>query len=143
MKIGKVMLTEKEIANRIDSLADKINKEYGDEEVIVLGVLKGCFVFMSDLIRKLTCDVRTYFMDGNIQPNILFHKYMLRSGISVCVWITCGFHFSDRYTNHRGNNKIAILLFVICERWKQIPQSCSSLMKAWLNSPFPRTTSTR
>lgn len=69
MKIGKIMLTEEEIAARIEALADKINSDYGDGEVIVLGVLKGCFVFMSDLIRKLNCDVRTYFMEISSYQN--------------------------------------------------------------------------
>ena len=69
MKIGKIMLTEEEIAARIEALADKINSDYGNGEVIVVGVLKGCFVFMSDLIRKLNCDVRTYFMEISSYQN--------------------------------------------------------------------------
>lgn len=69
MKIGKIMLTEEEIAARIETLAGKINSDYGDGEVIVVGVLKGCFVFMSDLIRKLNCDVRTYFMEISSYQN--------------------------------------------------------------------------
>ena len=69
MKIGKIMLTEEEIAARIEALADKINSDYGTGEVIVGGVLTGCFVFMSDLIRKLNCDVRTYFMEISSYQN--------------------------------------------------------------------------
>ena len=69
MKIGKIMLTEEEIAARIEALADKINSDYGNGEVIVVGVLKGCFVFMSDLIRKLNSDVRTYFMEISSYQN--------------------------------------------------------------------------
>lgn len=63
IKVGKVMITAEEIDKRISSLADEINKDYKDQELIVIGILKGCFVFMSDLVRKLNCDVRTYFME--------------------------------------------------------------------------------
>ena len=40
-----------------------INKDYGDRELVVIGVLKGCFVFMADLVKKLKADVRVYFME--------------------------------------------------------------------------------
>lgn len=63
MKIGNIMLTEKEIAERVAELGAEISRDYNGEEVIVLGVLKGCFVFMADLVRKLDCDTRVYFME--------------------------------------------------------------------------------
>ena len=63
MKIGNIMLTENEIKERVAQLGAEISRDYGEEEVIVLGVLKGCFVFMSDLVRKLECDTRVYFME--------------------------------------------------------------------------------
>ena len=69
MKIGKIMLDEKQIAERIEAMAEQINRDYEDKELIVLGILKGCFVFMSDLIRKLDCDVRTYFMEVSSYQN--------------------------------------------------------------------------
>ncbi len=63
MKIGRIMISETDLADRVKELADEISKDYRGEEVIVLGVLKGCFVFMSDLVRKLDCDARVYFME--------------------------------------------------------------------------------
>ena len=63
LKISKVVLSEEEIQTRIHDLAESLNELYGDEEVIVIGVLKGCFVFMADLIRKLTCDAQVYFIE--------------------------------------------------------------------------------
>lgn len=69
MKIGKIMLDEKQIAERIEAMAEQINRDYEGKELIVLGILKGCFVFMSDLIRKLDCDVRTYFMEVSSYQN--------------------------------------------------------------------------
>ena len=63
MKIGNIMFTENEIAKRVAELGVEISRDYKDEEVIVLGVLKGCFVFMADLVRKFDCDASVYFME--------------------------------------------------------------------------------
>lgn len=63
MKIGNIMITEEELKERVDYLAEQINRDYGDKELIVIGILKGCFVFMADLVKRLKCDVRVYFME--------------------------------------------------------------------------------
>lgn len=63
MKIGKKMITEEQLEKRVAELAEELNKYYGDREVIVIGILKGCFVFMADLVKRLTCDARVYFME--------------------------------------------------------------------------------
>lgn len=63
MKIGKIMINEDELNTRVSELAEMINKDYGDRELVVIGVLKGCFVFMADLVKKLKPDVRVYFME--------------------------------------------------------------------------------
>ena len=63
MKIGNIMITEGELNARVAQLAEMINKDYGDRELIVIGVLKGCFVFMADLVKRLKPDVRVYFME--------------------------------------------------------------------------------
>lgn len=63
MKVGEILFSREEIDECVSRLADKINTDYRGEEVIVLGVLKGCFVFISDLVRKLDCDTRVYFME--------------------------------------------------------------------------------
>ena len=53
------MITEEEIKERVKELAEEVNKEYPVGELIVVGILKGCFVFMADLIREvgLYCDL--------------------------------------------------------------------------------------
>lgn len=62
MKIGEVLFTQAEIQKRVEELAEEINRDYAGEELLVLGILKGCFVFISDLARRLTGDVQIYFM---------------------------------------------------------------------------------
>ncbi len=69
MKIGEIMITKEQIDAKITELAEAINKDYAGKEVIVIGILKGCFVFMSDLIRKLDFDVRVQFMEISSYQN--------------------------------------------------------------------------
>lgn len=51
-----LLFSEKQIKTKVMELAGQINLKYGQEEVIAVGLLKGCFVFFSDLIKHLTTD---------------------------------------------------------------------------------------
>ncbi|MBQ2614336.1 MAG: hypoxanthine phosphoribosyltransferase [Clostridia bacterium] len=62
LKVGRMMLTEEEIQQQVAKLAEQINQDYPEGELIVVGILKGCFVFVSDLVRKLNADVKVHFM---------------------------------------------------------------------------------
>lgn len=56
------LLDEKKIASRVKEMAQEITKQIGGEEVIAVCVLKGSFVFYSDLIRCIDADIRTDFI---------------------------------------------------------------------------------
>lgn len=62
MREHKVLIDEKRIEARLTEIADELNKEYHGQKLIVVGVLKGAFMFMSDLIKKLTVDTEVYFL---------------------------------------------------------------------------------
>ena len=51
----RVLIDADTIQRRVDELAYQINKEYEDieESLILVGVLKGSFIFLADLCRKL------------------------------------------------------------------------------------------
>ena len=52
--IARVLVSEDDIRLRMRTLADEIIEFYrGKEEVLVLGVLSGCLVFMADLVRAM------------------------------------------------------------------------------------------
>jgi len=57
--VGKIF-DEQEIALAVSKLANMINKDYPDQEIVLVCCLTGAFVFMADLMRKLsapaTCD---------------------------------------------------------------------------------------
>eukprot|EP00761_Pharyngomonas_kirbyi_P000904 gb/GECH01000905.1/.p1 GENE.gb/GECH01000905.1/~~gb/GECH01000905.1/.p1 ORF type:complete len:253 (+),score=68.26 gb/GECH01000905.1/:1-759(+) len=54
-KQWKLIMTEKEIGIGLNRVARVIDKQFQDETkpVVVLGVLRGCIVFLSDLIKRL------------------------------------------------------------------------------------------
>ena len=55
------LITEKEIAAKIKEMGAEISKKYKGKELIVVGVLKGSYLFFADLIRTLDIDVETDF----------------------------------------------------------------------------------
>ena len=52
----KEIISEKQIINRIKRIAHEISKTYSDESPIFIGVLKGSFIFIADLIREMDID---------------------------------------------------------------------------------------
>ena len=55
--ILKVLVTEEEIQKRIRELGDALYDQFHDKNPLFLGVLKGSFVFMADLVRA--CQVKS------------------------------------------------------------------------------------
>ena len=64
-----VMISEEEIANKVKELAKQIEKDYEGEQLLVVGILKGASVFVSDLIRKIDYDVNIDFMSVSSYGN--------------------------------------------------------------------------
>ena len=56
----KILFTEEQIANRVKELGAQITEDYVGRKPILLGILKGCFVFQADLARSinLECEIR-------------------------------------------------------------------------------------
>lgn len=49
----QTLITKEEIAARVAELGRQIRNDYGDENLLLVGVLKGAAVFLSDLIRAI------------------------------------------------------------------------------------------
>ena len=55
MQNPKTLISEAEIIKRVDELAAQISLDYADKgELVLLGVLKGSFIFLADLSRRLS-----------------------------------------------------------------------------------------
>ncbi len=60
--ILKVLIGQEEIAEKVAALGKKISEDYQGKKLLVLGVLKGSFVFMADLLRQITVPCEVEFM---------------------------------------------------------------------------------
>jgi len=67
----KRFISEKEISRIIKNIADNINRDYSNKELLVIGILNGAFIFVSDLMKLLKID-----------PKISFLKFTSYAGIS-------------------------------------------------------------
>lgn len=56
------LISEEQIQSRIKELAVQIKNDFGEEEVILVGILKGCSLFIADLCRELGTNVVLDFM---------------------------------------------------------------------------------
>jgi len=57
-----LLLTAEEIESIVKKLADQISRDYEGKELILVCVLKGAFMFLSDLIRHLRIPVQVDFV---------------------------------------------------------------------------------
>jgi hypoxanthine phosphoribosyltransferase len=49
----RVLFSRERIATEVKRLGREISQDYGDQEIMLVGVLKGSFLFIADLIREL------------------------------------------------------------------------------------------
>ena len=58
----RVVFSAEEIAREVQLLARSISEDYEGKEVVLIGVLKGAFIFLADLVRQLTIPVQLDFI---------------------------------------------------------------------------------
>jgi hypoxanthine phosphoribosyltransferase len=58
----KLLFPQKEIAETVARLAREISADYTDKRLVLVGVLKGAFVFLADLARQLTIPAAIEFV---------------------------------------------------------------------------------
>ena len=61
-KAGGVLFSAEQIGKRVRELGEQISGDYRGREILAVGVLKGAFVFMADLVRCIEGDVRLDFI---------------------------------------------------------------------------------
>ena len=67
--IVEVIITQQQIAARIAQLAQQIAADYRDKQLVLVGVLTGSFVFLSDLMRQLDRPCEVDFLDASSYGN--------------------------------------------------------------------------
>ena len=58
----KILVSEEEIKGIICRIANEINKNYAGKKLLICGILKGAFIFTSDLIRKIKIPLDVTFI---------------------------------------------------------------------------------
>jgi len=65
MKVSReIVRSEAEIAERVQQLGKEITEAYAGQEISVLGVLKGAFVFLADLTRQIKLPIEVGFVES-------------------------------------------------------------------------------
>ncbi|MBW1698158.1 MAG: hypoxanthine phosphoribosyltransferase [Deltaproteobacteria bacterium] len=58
-------LNHEDIKRLISALAKRISTDYRDQDLVVIGILKGAFIFLSDLVRQLSIPVEIDFIGAS------------------------------------------------------------------------------
>ena len=58
----RTLIAEDKLHARIQEMGKQIRRDFGDKPITCIGVLKGSFVFMADLVRAIGGDVRCEFL---------------------------------------------------------------------------------
>jgi hypoxanthine phosphoribosyltransferase len=60
--IGKILVSEEQLATRIREMGADVTRDYRDKDLLLLGILKGAVLFLSDLIRHIEIPAEVDFM---------------------------------------------------------------------------------
>ena len=74
---GKPFITQEAMHARIHELGRKISEDYQGQDLLVVGVLKGAYIFLSDLVRAIRLPIQIDFLipkayknEGNPEKSI-------------------------------------------------------------------------
>jgi len=56
------LIKEADIQKKVEEIGRQINEEYGDKKPILIGVLKGAFMFLADLLREIDIPLEVDFL---------------------------------------------------------------------------------
>jgi hypoxanthine phosphoribosyltransferase len=62
IKISRIIVSRKRLQKRVRELARRISRDYRGKKLVLIGILKGGFVFLSDLLREITIPVEVDFI---------------------------------------------------------------------------------
>jgi hypoxanthine phosphoribosyltransferase len=67
----EILFSKEIIERRVRELAGQISRDYGGRELLTVGILKGAFIFMADLVRRISIPCQVDFVrlasyDGSV-----------------------------------------------------------------------------
>jgi hypoxanthine phosphoribosyltransferase len=61
----EILYKQDEIARRIKEIGGQISRDYADKDPLVIGVLKGCVIFLADLVRHISIPIELEFISAS------------------------------------------------------------------------------
>ncbi|PEJ60670.1 hypoxanthine phosphoribosyltransferase [Bacillus sp. AFS002410] len=68
-RIKDTLISEEDLKNRVKALAEQIEKDFNNEPLILVVVLKGSFVFAADLVREMKGNINVDFISVSSYSN--------------------------------------------------------------------------
>ncbi len=83
----EILITEEELNKRVIEIADEITKDFGNEDLTLICVLKGGVMFMTDVAKRLKQKVEFEFIDVSSYGNetVSSGKLTLNKDIDGCI----------------------------------------------------------
>jgi len=101
----KVLISRQDVARRVSELGAQITKDYAGQSVILVGVLKGAAIFLSDLARHVDLDATFDFIGVSSYANRPSPTQELQSG-----WDSTGEVKLTKDVDQSMNDKNVILV---------------------------------
>jgi hypoxanthine phosphoribosyltransferase len=60
--VGKPLLTTRQIQSKVKELAERISQDYRRKDIVAVGILKGAFMFFSDIVRVIKIPLKLDFI---------------------------------------------------------------------------------
>ena len=62
MIVGKPLLTTRQIQSKVKVLSERISQDYKGKDIVAVGILKGAFMFFSDIVRTIKIPLKLDFI---------------------------------------------------------------------------------
>ncbi|MBI4063864.1 MAG: hypoxanthine phosphoribosyltransferase [Elusimicrobia bacterium] len=87
--VTQILYSEDQIAKRVAALAKEINKDHQGRHLVIVGILKGSFMFMGDLVRHLQVPCEVDFLSvssyaGEVSTGIVKLNFDIATDIRGC-----------------------------------------------------------
>ena len=74
----EILITKEEIQRSVVALGERISSDYNGEELVLVGILKGGFVFLADLARKIKIPLEIDFISVSSYGNSTISSGIVR-----------------------------------------------------------------
>lgn len=79
-----ILISEQEIQQRVKELGEKITQDYADKNLLVVGLLRGSFIFMADLVRAIDLSFQCDFIQlASYEQNKSLGRVKLKQDLEI------------------------------------------------------------